>query len=65
MGILSFDDMGYGDELIAGLFVTISLALLGFVLALMLGVVLGVVALSHNRLMQGFWRTGSWMTHWD
>ena len=49
--------MGYGDELIAGLFVTISLALLGFVLALTLGVVLGVVALSHNRLMQGFWRT--------
>jgi His/Glu/Gln/Arg/opine family amino acid ABC transporter permease subunit len=57
MGILSFDDSGYGDELMAGLLVTISLAVLGFVLALALGVVLGVMALSHNRLMRAFWRT--------
>ena len=56
MEILSFDDTGYGDELMAGLLVTVTLAILGFLLALALGIVLGVVALSHNRLMRGFWR---------
>jgi His/Glu/Gln/Arg/opine family amino acid ABC transporter permease subunit len=57
MELLNFDDTGYGDELLAGVFITIRLALLSFLLALMLGVVLGFVALTKNRLLQTFWRT--------
>ena len=57
MELLNFDDTGYGDELLAGVFVTIRLALLSFLLALILGVVLGFVALAKNRLLQAFWRT--------
>ena len=57
MELLNFDDTGYGDELLAGVFITIRLALLSFSLALILGVVLGFVALAKNRLLQAFWRT--------
>ena len=57
MELLNFDDTGYGDELLAGVFITIRLALLSFLLALILGVVLGFVALAKNRLLQAFWRT--------
>ena len=57
MDLLNFDDTGYGDELLAGVFITIRLALLSFLLALILGVVLGFVALAKNRLLQAFWRT--------
>ena len=46
MELLNFDDTGYGDELLAGVFITIRLALLSFLLALILGVVLGFVALA-------------------
>ena len=57
MELLNFDDTGYGDELLAGVFITIRLALLSFLLALILGVVLGFVALAKNRVLQAFWRT--------
>ena len=57
MELLSFDDTGYGDELLAGVFITIWLAVASFLLALALGVVLGFIALAKNRLLQGFWRT--------
>ena len=57
MELLNFDDTGYGDDLLAGVFITIRLALLSFLLALILGVVLGFVALAKNRLLQAFWRT--------
>ena len=57
MELLNFDDTGYGDELLAGVFITIRLALLSFLLALILSVVLGFVALAKNRLLQAFWRT--------
>ena len=57
MDLLNFDDTGYGDELLAGVFITIRLAVLSFLLALILGVVLGFIALAKNRLLQGFWRT--------
>ena len=57
MELLNFDDTGYGDELLSGVFITIRLALLSFLLALILGVVLGFVALAKNRLLQAFWRT--------
>lgn len=57
MELLNFDDTGYGDELLVGVFITIRLALLSFSLALILGVVLGFVALAKNRLLQAFWRT--------
>ena len=57
MELLNFDDTGYGDELLAGVFITIRLALLSFLLALILGVILGFVALAKNRLLQAFWRT--------
>lgn len=57
MELLSFDETGYGDELLIGFFVTIRLAVLSFALSLVLGVGVGFVALSRNRLLQGLWRT--------
>ena len=57
MDVLAFDDTGYGDELLAGAVITLRLAFFSFVAALMLGIVLGTIALSKNRLLQGFWRT--------
>ncbi len=56
MELLNFDDTGYGDELLAGLWVTVRLAVSSFVLSLVLGVIIGLVAVSRNRLVQGGWR---------
>ena len=56
MDILSFDDAGYGDELWAGAVVTVRLAIFSFALSLVLGLVLGFVALSRNRILHRVWR---------
>jgi His/Glu/Gln/Arg/opine family amino acid ABC transporter permease subunit len=57
MDLLSLDDQGYGDELLAGVLVTIRLATISFSLCLLWGVALGLVALSRNPLARGFWQT--------
>ena len=56
MDLLSFDDAGYGDELLAGAFVTVRLAVFSFLLSLALGLVLGFVARSRNRALHLVWR---------
>ena len=56
MELLSFDDTGYGDELLAGLWVTVRLAVSSFALSLVLGVIIGLVVVSRNRVVQGGWR---------
>ncbi len=56
MELLSFDDTGYGDELLAGLWITVRLAVSSFALSVLLGVIIGIVALSRSRLVQGGWR---------
>lgn len=56
MGLLSFDDTGYGDELLAGALVTIRLAVFSFLLSLVLGMVLGFIARSRNRVLYRTWR---------
>jgi len=56
MELLNFDDTGYGDELLAGLSVTVRLAVASFVLSLVLGIIIGLVAISRNRIIQGGWR---------
>lgn len=45
MELLSFGDKGYGDELFYGALITIQLAVFGYLLALVLGIGLGLFAL--------------------
>ena len=56
MEFLSFDDAGYGDELLAGAWVTVRLAVYSFTLSLVFGLALGFVALSRNRVLHRVWR---------
>ena len=56
MELLSFDDTGYGDELLAGALVTVRLAVFSFLLSLVLGLVLGFIARSRNPLLYRAWR---------
>ena len=56
MELLSFNDHGYGDELLEGALVTIQLSTVAFSFSLLWGVLLGLIALSRNPLAQGFWR---------
>ncbi len=56
MEALSFDDAGYGDELLVGASVTVRLAVYSFALSLLFGLVLGLVALSRNVVLRGTWR---------
>lgn len=54
--LLSFGSTGYGDELLTGFGLTVSLAVGGYILAVLLGVVLSFVALSQHRMIRAFWR---------
>ena len=56
MEFLSFDDAGYGDELMAGAWVTVRLAVYSFALSLVFGLALGFVALSRNPVLRRVWR---------
>ena len=56
MDALSLDDTGYGDELLAGASVTVRLAIYSFTFSLVLGMVLGFVALSRNPVLRRVWR---------
>lgn len=55
MGLISFGDSGYGDELLAGAFVTLRLAFLAFAFALAFGTVIGIFALGRNPLRRMLW----------
>ena len=48
MSVLSFDDTGYGDELLVGASITVKLAVFSFIIAFFLGLVLSSLALSRN-----------------
>jgi His/Glu/Gln/Arg/opine family amino acid ABC transporter permease subunit len=54
--ILSFGDAGYGDEMAMGALVTVQLAVLGYLLALVLGTLLGIATAGHNRVVRALWR---------
>ena len=56
MDVLSLDDTGYGDELLAAASITVRLAIYSFALSLALGLVLGFVAMSRNQVLQRIWR---------
>ena len=56
MGVLSFDDTGYGDELLVGASVTVKLAVYSFIIAFFLGLVLSSLALSRNVVSKWLWK---------
>lgn len=55
MGVLSFDDTGYGDELLVGASITVKLAVFSFIIAFFLGLVLSSLALSRNGISRWLW----------
>ncbi len=55
MGVLSFDDTGYGDELLVGASITVKLAVFSFIIAFFLGLVLSSLALSRNVISRWLW----------
>lgn len=57
MGFLSFGDLGYGDELLAGTAVTLWLAILSSALALAFGVAIGIFATGRNPLRRWLWKS--------
>ncbi len=59
MEALSFDDLGYGDELLAGASITVQLAIYSFALSLFVGLFLGFAALSKNVVVKGAWRVSA------
>jgi His/Glu/Gln/Arg/opine family amino acid ABC transporter permease subunit len=56
MGVLSFDDTGYGDELLVGASITVKLAIYSFIIAFFLGLVLSSLALSRNVVSKWLWK---------
>jgi len=57
VGLLSFGDLGYGDELLAGTAVTLWLALLSSALALAFGIAIGIFATGQNLLRRWLWKS--------
>jgi His/Glu/Gln/Arg/opine family amino acid ABC transporter permease subunit len=55
MSVLSFDDTGYGDELLIGASITVKLAVFSFIIAFFLGLVLSSLALSRNVISWWLW----------
>jgi His/Glu/Gln/Arg/opine family amino acid ABC transporter permease subunit len=53
---LSYGATGYGDELLNGLSLTLSLAIGGYLLAVVLGILLSFVAMSKRRIVRAVWR---------
>lgn len=56
MEALSFDDTGYGDELLVGASITVRLAVYSFGLSLVAGLFLAFIALSRNPFLKILWR---------
>ena len=59
MEALAFDSTGYGDELLAGASITVRLALYGYAISLLGGLVLCFTAISKTLVARIFWRTFS------
>ena len=55
MSVLSFDDTGYGDELLIGASITVKLAVYSFIFAFFLGLVLSSLAMSRNVISRSLW----------
>lgn len=55
-GLLSLGDQGYGDELLAGLWLTVRVAVFGYAISLVLGLLVSTAALSSWRAARAFWR---------
>ena len=55
-GLLSFGDQGYGDELLVGLWLTVRVAVFGYAISLVLGLLVSAFALSSWRAARVFWR---------
>ena len=53
--MLSFDDTGYGDELLIGASITVKLAVYSFIIAFFLGLVLSFLPLSRNVVSRWLW----------
>src|SRR5260370_41699394 len=56
MSISSTQFQGYVGQLLGGTVTLLELLASGFVLALVRGVAIGIISLSRNRVIQGFWR---------
>ena len=56
MSLLSFGDQGYGDEMFFGAMLTIQIAVLGYVLALLAGTLIAVTTLKPKGLRWAIWR---------
>lgn len=56
MSLLSFGDQGYGDELVYGALLTLQMATLGYVLALVAGTLIAVATLKTRGLRWTLWR---------
>ena len=59
MEALSFDDSGYGDELLAGASITVQLAVYSFALSVVIGLLLSFAALSKNVIVRSTWRVSA------
>lgn len=55
-GLLGLGDQGYGDELLAGLWLTVRVAVFGYAISIVLGLLVGATALSTGRIARTFWR---------
>jgi His/Glu/Gln/Arg/opine family amino acid ABC transporter permease subunit len=56
MSLLSFDDTGYGDELLIGASVTVKLAVYSFAFAFFLGLLLSFLPMSRNVVAKWSWK---------
>lgn len=56
MSLLSFGDQGYGDELFFGAMLTIQIAVLGYLLALLAGTLIAVATLKPKGPRWAIWR---------
>jgi His/Glu/Gln/Arg/opine family amino acid ABC transporter permease subunit len=56
MSLLTASEIGYLEQLASGAVITIELAVSGYLLALTGGTLVGLLILSHNRLIQAVWR---------
>src|SRR5271156_3233833 len=56
MMLLTDSEIGYFRQLAGGAVITMELAVSGYVLALASGTIVGLLTLSHNRLIQAVWR---------
>jgi polar amino acid transport system permease protein len=56
MALLTHNEVGYFQQLASGAVITMELALSGYILALVSGVLVGLLTLLRNRVIQAVWR---------